>query len=154
MHVLWKKRLQHIIKEHGKPFNGMQQQIVTTMETLKEAQQNLVLDRMNEQKIENTKKCTKTVLKLSYLKENVLKQISKIDWLKLGDSNNAFFHASLKSKLKQTQMATLMNTEGRILDKQNEIEEGIIIFYGNLVGSSARCLQGMDIEALRKRKQM
>lgn len=51
---------------------------------------------MNVQLIDKVKECTKEVLRLSNTEG--LKQKSKVDWLRLGDGNNAYFFASLKYK--------------------------------------------------------
>lgn len=53
-----------------------------------------------------------------------MRQRAKIDWLRYGDKNNAYFHASLKSKLKHTQMHTLHMEDGTIIiTNQADMEE-------------------------------
>lgn len=57
---------------------------------------------MNIQLIEQVKACTTKVLNLSNVEEQQLKQKYKVDWLKLGDDNNAYFHETLKVRRRQT----------------------------------------------------
>lgn len=35
---------------------------------------------------------------MNEFEEQILRQIAKIGWMRMGDGNNAYFHASLKSK--------------------------------------------------------
>ena len=37
-------------------------------------------------------------IQLIQMEEDILMQKSKVNWLKLGDSNNAYFHATVKEK--------------------------------------------------------
>lgn len=59
-------------------------------------------------------------------------------------------HASLKSKLKKTQIHTLVIIEGSMLTNQQEFETKNLNFYGNLVGSAANNLRGVNIVAIRQ----
>ncbi|XP_050909861.1 uncharacterized protein LOC127123701 [Lathyrus oleraceus] len=82
-------------------------QLEKAREDLYVAQTNLLQDRMNIQLIDRVKDCTNEVLSLNNVEEQMLKKKSKVEWLRLGDGNNAHFYASLKSKRKQTQIANL-----------------------------------------------
>lgn len=73
----------------------------------------------------------------------MLKQRSKVDWLKLGDSNNKYFYASLKSKQNQSNISSMTMEYANILTKPEEFESEIMRFYSNLVGSTATNLQGI-----------
>lgn len=75
---------------------------------------------------------------------------AKINWPRLRDSNNAYFHASLKGKMKQTHMSTMYRDYGTMLTKHEEIEEEILRFYGPLVGFVANILKGIDIKDMRQ----
>ncbi|KAI5403341.1 hypothetical protein KIW84_050776 [Lathyrus oleraceus] len=55
---------------------------------------------LNNHIIEGVKARTMDVIKLNVIEEQMLQLRAKIDWLRLGDGNNSFFHASLKSKQK------------------------------------------------------
>lgn len=100
MHVLWQKlkRLQPILKNLSKPILKIQQNISKSRSDILTTQYALTNDRMNIRKIEDVKKCTEEVINWNELEEKVLRQKSKIDWLKLGDGNNSYFHASIKAK--------------------------------------------------------
>ncbi|KAF1884105.1 hypothetical protein Lal_00046391 [Lupinus albus] len=52
----------------------------------------------------NLQRDTETLMNLHKADEEVLRQKSKIDWLKLGDGNNFFFHAAVKDKARRKGM--------------------------------------------------
>lgn len=74
----------------------MNRQLEKVRIEMKEAKKELLYDKMNTQTIERTKKCTEEVMEWNSVKEHVLMQKSKGDWIKLRDGSNAYFHASLK----------------------------------------------------------
>lgn len=82
---------------------------------------------------------------MSNIEEQLLNQRAKINWIRLGDGNNVYFHDSLKSKYKLTQINSLVNAEGTLLTTQQEIEEEILQFYGKLVGTANHRLNGINI---------
>ncbi|CAK8568223.1 unnamed protein product [Lathyrus sativus] len=88
---------------------------------------------MNIQLIDKVKDCTKDFLRLGNIEEQDLKQKSKVDWLRLGDGNNAYFYAALMSKRSQNQISNLKDEEGNILYQQNDIEHEITKYYKKLI---------------------
>lgn len=111
-------------------------------------------DKKNIHKIKRTNRCTNEVLKWINIEEHMFRQRAKLEWLKLGDGNNAYFHATLKSKHKQTQMVTLHASNGHLLNTQTDIDEEVLGFYGILMGTTAIKLQGVDIMAMRQGTQL
>ncbi|XP_058746230.1 uncharacterized protein LOC131619107 [Vicia villosa] len=76
-------------------------------EQLDKAQTLLASDQMNQTLCQTIKYWTDEVLKSSELEEKILQQKVKCDWVKLGDGNNAYFYANLKSKNKKIQIKEL-----------------------------------------------
>ncbi|KAI5424694.1 hypothetical protein KIW84_030759 [Lathyrus oleraceus] len=123
-------------------------QLQAARDDLNKGQQNLSQDRMNDEKIRKVKGCTEEVLKWRNIEEQVLRQRAKLDWLRWGDGNNVYFHATIKAKAKQAQMYTLKATDGRQLSNQDEKLRKKFLsfkFYGDLVGSAASRLKGVNI---------
>lgn len=106
------------------------------------------------QVIENVRRCTMQVLNLSNLEKQLLKKKSKVEWLKLGDGNNAYFHASLKSKSRKTQILSLVTENGDTIFEQEKIEDEIVNFYRKLVGTRSSQLNSIDLVAMRQGKQL
>lgn len=65
---------------------------------LDDAQKELLNDKMNNQIIEKMNRCIEKVIHSNDLEEKDLRKKAKIDWLRLGDGNDIFFHAPLKEK--------------------------------------------------------
>lgn len=93
------------------------------------AQEELVRDRMNINLIENVKSATQELLHWNETDERIMQQKAKVDWLRLGDGNNAFFHATLKAKNRNLGITTLQNVNGQIFTKQYDLEGEIMEFY-------------------------
>ncbi|XP_060170760.1 uncharacterized protein LOC132601709 [Lycium barbarum] len=76
----------------------------------------------------------------SKVEESIYRQKSRIQWLKLGDSNSAYFHASMKSRIAQNHINSLTEQDGSIIQTPEGIKAEIINFYKQLLGSSSSSL--------------
>lgn len=63
-------------------------------------------------------------------------QKDKINWLKLGDVNNAYFPVTVRGKNKQAGIYKLEDPNDRTLTEFEVIEKEVLIFYRNLVGNN------------------
>jgi hypothetical protein len=90
MIVLWRKllRLQPVLRRLSKPITGIHITLDKAREELRQAHNLLLLDKMNHHHIMKVKSCTEEVIHWSDMEEQMLRQKSKIDWLRLGDGNN------------------------------------------------------------------
>ncbi|CAJ2651355.1 unnamed protein product [Trifolium pratense] len=156
MYMLWKKlqRLQPILKEISKPLSDVKLQISKARENLLKAQLDLGLDRMNADKIEVVKQCNDDLLNWQEIEEKILKQKSKLEWLKLGDGNNSYFHASIKTRSASKNMNVLYTEDGTQLTTQDDIEEEVMSFYSKLMGMADNDLNGVDITVMREGPQL
>ncbi|XP_058776165.1 uncharacterized protein LOC131650474 [Vicia villosa] len=84
------------------------------------------------------------VVELNQMEENILKQKAKIDWLKLDDGNNSFFHNSIRERNKHNNMSTLTSLNGELLSNRTDISNEILSFYTGLVGTAANSIEGID----------
>lgn len=88
--------------------------------------------------------------KWSNIQEKVLKQKSKVHWLEVGDNNNRYFFAYMKTRANMNNISILTSLDGRHLLKHDEIEKEILQFYKSLMGSRKDCLPSIDINVMRK----
>ncbi|KAI5415060.1 hypothetical protein KIW84_040498 [Lathyrus oleraceus] len=88
-------RLQPVLKEFGKSIMHCQRHLTKAREGLAEAQQSLVVDQMNSNIIAQAKHFTAKVIRLQELEEKILKQKSKLDWLKWGTTDSSVLHIDL-----------------------------------------------------------
>lgn len=144
--ILWEKlkRLRPVIRKLSKPLTDVQRNIISTREELKIAQEDLSRDVMNVNLINKVKVKTKEIIRWQELEEKVLQQKAKIDWTKLGDGNNHFFHASLKTKPHSKRMLKVSMEDGTDVNDKQGIEDIVLKFYGELMGS----LWGKIVELL------
>nr|XP_009763385.1 PREDICTED: uncharacterized protein LOC104215309 [Nicotiana sylvestris]XP_016465127.1 PREDICTED: uncharacterized protein LOC107788003 [Nicotiana tabacum] len=108
----------------------------------------IIRDRWNK---ENRKRNTKKQLeKWSTIEEGIYRQRSRIQWLQLGDSNTAFFFASMKRRATQNQIKFLHDDKGRLINKPEDIEQEIVGFYKGLLGSSTNSIPAINPSIMRK----
>ncbi|WMV50918.1 hypothetical protein MTR67_044303 [Solanum verrucosum] len=78
------------------------------------------------------------------IEESIVKQKSRVQWLQLGDENTTYFHASLKTRIAQNKITSLTTATGRVGNNSTDIEEEIISFYKQLLGSCATQLPAVN----------
>ncbi|XP_019233129.1 PREDICTED: uncharacterized protein LOC109213752 [Nicotiana attenuata] len=83
------------------------------------------------------------------VEESIVKQKSRIKWLKLGDSNTSYFHVCVKNRQAMKHIGRLMDSAGQILQSNSEVEEEILSFYKKLLGTAASQLPVVDPEIMQ-----
>ncbi|CAI8617402.1 unnamed protein product [Vicia faba] len=119
---------------------------------LQNAQEHFNQNLLDKYAIEQVKSYTDQVLHLNQMEESILMQKAKVDWLRLVDNNNAYFHPSIKEKNKQKGIYNMQALDGRLLSSQEDIEQEIVEFYSKLVGVKIKSINSIDIMAVRSRK--
>jgi hypothetical protein len=64
--------------------------------------------------------------------EIMFKQRSRVDWLKEGDRNTAFFQAKSRERAQRNRILALKKEDGSIATKQEDLETEAMGFYSNL----------------------
>lgn len=93
-------------------------------------------DMFNQEHIKNVKYWSDEVVQNLDMEDFFLRHKSKINWLKLGDGNNAYFHAIVKGKNKQSGLYKLSDHNGKVFTDFKDVEKDILKSYGELVGAS------------------
>lgn len=88
-------------------------------------------------------------MKWQEIKDNVLRQRSKIDWSRIGDGNNKYFHASIKMRQNFKKMSMLQKDDGTYVTTQHEIGNEVLEFYKKLTGKAENELTDIDTKAMR-----
>ncbi|XP_022015004.1 uncharacterized protein LOC110914522 [Helianthus annuus] len=65
--------------------------------------------------------------------ERFLKQKSKVDWLRAGDMNTAFFHSSLKNRNHRSRIDVIRDNGGVIFEG-NHVHQAFVDHYENFLG--------------------
>lgn len=121
---------------------------------LEKAQNKLTEDRFNPNHIKEVKKWTENLMQSTKIEEQIMMHKSKINWLKLGDINLAYFHATIRGKSKKIEMHKLGYPNGTILKDHKEIEKEVIRFYRELIGTTPQRINLVDIVALTNEAQL
>nr|GEX58808.1 hypothetical protein [Tanacetum cinerariifolium] len=70
--------------------------------------------------------------------ERFLRQKAKIKWLDVGDSNLAYFHKSVKSRIQHNRIEAITNS-GNVVVTGNEVPEVFVSHYESFLGSNMTC---------------
>ncbi|KAM3249064.1 hypothetical protein P3L10_010833 [Capsicum annuum] len=70
------------------------------------------------------------------IKESILKQKSRVQWLILGDSNSAYFFASIRRRISQNTIISLVNEQGAAIQFSDGIVQEVTHFYKELLGTT------------------
>lgn len=93
------------------------------------------------------------VIKLT-IEEIALRQKSRVQWLQVGDSNHAYFHASMKHRYSRNRITTMYDEQGNFLTEPHQVEAEIHRFYKGLLGTSAKELDGVDLTTMKLGPQL
>ncbi|XP_021719374.1 uncharacterized protein LOC110687055 [Chenopodium quinoa] len=86
--------------------------------------------------------------------ESILKQKSRVDWIKLGDSNSHYFFSVLNQRKNRNRIDSIYINDDIILKDPAMVQAEIIGFYKKLLGSAASTLPAVDIVVVRVGKQL
>ncbi|GJR83550.1 hypothetical protein Tco_0154335 [Tanacetum coccineum] len=68
------------------------------------------------------------------MQERFLMQKAKIEWLKVGDSNSAYFHKSVKSRISRSRINVITNVDGTIFT-DDQVASAFVSHYEEFLGS-------------------
>ncbi|XP_058725840.1 uncharacterized protein LOC131597146 [Vicia villosa] len=111
-------------------------------------------DPFNTMLIHESKDWTDKIIVAIEEEEKILQQRAIADWIKLGDANNAYFHAIVRGRQKQNGIHILVDQNGSNLTEPKDMEVEVLRFYKDLVGTAATNLLHVDIEVLRQGTQL
>ncbi|KAH0746203.1 hypothetical protein KY285_007860 [Solanum tuberosum] len=83
------------------------------------------------------------------IEENIYKQKSRVQWLKLGDDNNAYFFASMKGRKAQNQITMLTIEDDTVIREATYITKEAVGFYKKLLGQCNNHMQATQPEMLK-----
>ncbi|CAK8536977.1 unnamed protein product [Lathyrus sativus] len=156
MCVLWHKirRLKQDLQQFNKPISDVKTKLVSARTNLKEIQEQLRSDRLNNNLILTAKDLTEEIITLNEMDWKILQQREKIDWIKKGDGNNQYFYAAIKARHHSNCLNNLKKRDGSQTNSISDIEEEVLNFYSNLIGKNTENINHIDIEAMRMGKQL
>lgn len=89
------------------------------------------------------------VKELSLAEEMLLRQKSRIQWIREGDKNTSFFHNMVRKKHFRDQINLLFDFKGNRLSTYEEITAEAIMFYQKLLDTPDPVCTGGNVEVIR-----
>nr|XP_009780614.1 PREDICTED: uncharacterized protein LOC104229646 [Nicotiana sylvestris] len=130
---VWYK-LKHLKKDlkqlNNKEYSNVGQKIQAASNKLMNIQMGMASPENDDEVIALEKETKVELEKWLEVEESIMKQKARIKWLKVGDSNTAYFHACVKNSA-------------------NEVEEEILSFYKKLLGTAASTLPIVDPDVMQ-----
>ncbi|XP_010693882.1 uncharacterized protein LOC104906779 [Beta vulgaris subsp. vulgaris] len=99
--------------------------------------------------------CLLQLHKILQVDESILKQKSRVQWLKLEDSNSHFFFRAMKDRYLHNNIIDVLYAEnGCKLISEADIQQEVLRFYSGLLGTATTQLPSVDIAMLRSGVQV
>ncbi|GKD42051.1 RNA-directed DNA polymerase, eukaryota, reverse transcriptase zinc-binding domain protein [Tanacetum coccineum] len=113
-----KKPLRKLMYEKG----NLHANVIRLRGELDSVQEMLDKDPYNPSLRETEARCVVEFNEAAIMEERFLKQKAKIQWLKEGDSNSAYFHKSVKSRTSRSRIDAVTNTEGIVCENEMVVD--------------------------------
>ncbi|GAV78195.1 hypothetical protein CFOL_v3_21663 [Cephalotus follicularis] len=113
-------------------------------------------DPTNEEARSTEKQLLEKYYKASWVEESFLKQKARVQWLRLGDSNSAYFHRVIKVRQARNTIIKIRKADGEWTKNQEEVGRESVSYFSNLLqapgrlGRSTLFSKGEGIDALQK----
>ncbi|XP_060972268.1 uncharacterized protein LOC133038199 [Cannabis sativa] len=125
-HPEYSSRLQHIWQQQVS--STKMYQVVAKLKALKP-----VFKKINH---EGYNDLQSTVIKAAHKNyQQFLQHKAKTTWVRDGDDNTAIFHASLKARINQNRILSIVYPQGNRVDEPTKITEVFLAYYKQLLGT-------------------
>ncbi|XP_019251097.1 PREDICTED: uncharacterized protein LOC109230013 [Nicotiana attenuata] len=105
--------------------------------------------KQDNELIDKEKQLEQELEKWVKIEESVYKQKSRVQWLKLGDSNSRYFFAQMKQRNSTNGIQMLVDDTGRQLVLDDDIEAEVIGYYRTLLGSKDEAIPAIDPNVIK-----
>ncbi|XP_016437438.1 uncharacterized protein LOC107763466 [Nicotiana tabacum] len=117
------KRVKQVIKGlNTQHYKGVEDRIKETRRELQEVQEKMGCRMMNTELVEKEKELKSNLEKWILIEESIYRQRSRVEWLKLGDTNSAYFFAHMKNRNTLNGIHALTTDLGVQIHMEEEIE--------------------------------
>ncbi|XP_074277442.1 uncharacterized protein LOC141601077 [Silene latifolia] len=128
-----KKKLKNLDKEQ---FSDIENLTHVTELSLKHFQDHLSKDPLNPDLCNAERECAQDLVNLTKARNSFLAQRAKENWVKNGDENTAFFHASIKRRRAHNRVYHFKDKEGKLCTTPQRFKSAFEEYYIGLLGSS------------------
>ncbi|XP_075084750.1 uncharacterized protein LOC142168002 [Nicotiana tabacum] len=152
MEKVWQKLIlvKHELKKlHTKEFKRVREKVQTIRRQLQETQEKMQDPDHQTSLFDTEKELRGKLEKWGVIEESIMRQKSRTQWLKLGDSNSAYFYACLKNRTTMNSIKSLVNQYGKLLQNEQEVKEEVVRFYKELLGNATEQMPIINPEIMR-----
>ncbi|XP_074298451.1 uncharacterized protein LOC141629330 [Silene latifolia] len=128
-----KKKLKNLDREQ---FSDIENLTHVTELSLKHFQDQLSKDPLNPELCNAKREGAQDLVNLTKARNSFLAQKAKENWVKNGDENTAFFHASIKRRRAFNRVYHIKDNEGKLCTTPQGIKSAFEEYYIGLLGSS------------------
>ncbi|XP_019224867.1 PREDICTED: uncharacterized protein LOC109206500 [Nicotiana attenuata] len=145
------KRVKQVIKGlNTQHYKGVEDRIKIIRKELQEVQEKMSSRLLNVELTEEEKELKSKLEEWILIEESIYRQRSRVQWLKLGDTNSAYFIAHMKNRNNLNGIHALTNDLGVHLHMEEEIESKILGYYKQFLGSNARAIPAIDPNVMQR----
>lgn len=83
--------------------------------------------------------------------ETMWRQRSRVDWLKEGDHNTAFFHARASQRHKKKLIKEIQDNQRHWIEEENRVEDVVVNYFKSIFSSSQPHITVGDLEGVEQR---
>ncbi|XP_009765751.1 uncharacterized protein [Nicotiana sylvestris] len=124
------KRVKQVIKRlNTQYYKGVEDRIRVIRRELQEVYEKISCRMLNAKLIEEVNELNSKLEKWILIEERIYRQRSRVQWLKLGDNNSAYFFAHMNNRNILNGIDDLTNDLGVQLHMEEEIETEILGYY-------------------------
>ncbi|XP_009764997.1 uncharacterized protein [Nicotiana sylvestris] len=121
-------------------FKGVEGKLKHIRNQLREIQERMGQHKQDSILIEEEKKLRRQLETWGMIEESIYKQKSRVQWLKVGDSNSAYFFANMTSRYSQNNISSLSDEQGVQIQAAAGIKTEVIGFFKKLLGTAVVAL--------------
>lgn len=75
------------------------------------------------------------------VEEKVLRQKSRVQWLKSGDQNSSYFHRNVKARQTRNLIRSLIKDDGTRVHSINDVKDAAVNYYQEMLGTNDEQIQ-------------
>ncbi|GJT54711.1 hypothetical protein Tco_0989765 [Tanacetum coccineum] len=126
---LLKKPIRKLVMNQG----NLHSRVVALRQELDEVQKSLDKDPLSTILREEEAFYLKSFNEAVLDEERFLKQKAKVEWLRVGDSNTAFFHKMVKSKINRSRIEAVLDANN-VMHEGTDVIDSFVTHYSNFLG--------------------
>ncbi|XP_062114052.1 uncharacterized protein LOC133825073 [Humulus lupulus] len=133
------RRLAHVLRQfHKWEIGDVEHKFKIAKEAYNNAQYQLQQDPHSAEFQNEEQNSFENLVQQARYYDSYLRQRSKVNWLRFGDDNTAYFHACLKQRKESNRITSFVNDAGQINEKFEDIVAHFLNHFWSIMSSQSR----------------